>query len=138
MKGMRPRLAGISVAILSVHMFVATSGILRACWEVEHTHAGMATDCSMHQHPDVPVAEHVHQSHHGASSPAGDGQRVACGCSNDPLSLYIGPPAVTAAYASLAPFLQGATMMVPMYPSPADGWFPPASPPPRPVSSLLI
>jgi hypothetical protein len=137
MMGLRPRLSVVAVAVLSVHVLVTALGTLRVCWDVEHTHAGMAADCSMHQHGDLPVAEHVHQDHNGAFSPADDGQRLACGCSNDPLSLYIGPPAVMAAHASLSPLLQTATLTVAVDSSPADGRFPPASPPPRVVSFSL-
>ena len=98
MNRLRSHLVGIAVATLAIHAAGVAVGALRVCWGSEHTHAGVAAaDCPMHHDAPAQDTHYGHHAHGDAAAPANDdGQQLACGCSSDPGSPYVGPAGIVA------------------------------------------
>ncbi len=128
----RRPLCVITWFVLSVQMVVLTLGTVRVCVDGgAHTHGGVpAPDCAMHHAlPPGTAAEHAHHGHATNSSDT-DGPRIACRCSDEAPSTYLGQLAVIESHVVAAPYIQA--VMVSMSAVPAVGRrFSPPAPPPR-------
>lgn len=139
MRSIRGQLVAVALATLAIHMLVVTLGALRVCWGVEHTHAGAAAaDCPMHHHANSQPAQHAYHSHGSDASATSDAaERVRCGCSNDPSSLYVGPTAIIPVPTPASPSMQVMMLAPESEPSPSELCLSSPSPPPRSTISQL-
>jgi hypothetical protein len=140
MRRLRLHLIAVTIMTLTLHAGAVTFGALRVCWGGEHRHAGVRVDdCAMHHQATTPGAQHAHQHHEhaGPLQPQDEGERIACRCSNDTSSPYVGQAAtvtmaVAFSHGNEASLLKGRSAA-----SPADIRFPPLLPPPRSTFSPL-